>query len=342
LALLVLPSLITASFKLAGKPQPRWLTLPMRWINWLLLGFAVVLVVGSRAGTALQSILVLVGVALPVIWLIHLGANGLWGKHPQRDSGMLSFSLGFTTIFIMVVELVVVVILLIGFGTFAAANPQLQQTLLELFNKLQSSASDSEGMIEALQPLLDDPTVMTLILVLFAGIVPLIEEALKTLGVWFLAGKKVTPAEGYVAGLMSGAGFALVEGLLNATQMSGGVPADWFPFVLGRFGGSLLHCFNGGLLGWALASTWRDKKVWRVVGVYLLTVVVHGLWNGIALTGGVTPMLQGVESAGLGPLYYLPLIILSVLMLTGFFLFTRRVHHQDPAGGQEVVDAGIQ
>jgi len=40
-------------------------------------------------------------------------------------------------------------------------------------------------------------------LVLAALVIPLIEEAFKTLGVWLLSGQNITPAEGFVANFLS-------------------------------------------------------------------------------------------------------------------------------------------
>ncbi len=49
--------------------------------------------------------------------------------------------------------------------------------------------------------------------------------------------------------------------------------------VLGRTGTGILHTVNTGLVGWALASTWRDRRYLRLAGAYLLAAGLHGLWN---------------------------------------------------------------
>ncbi len=46
------------------------------------------------------------------------------------------------------------------------------------------------------------------VLAVISGIVPLIEEILKPIALWSLVGKDLTDQEGFVAGLLSGAGFA--------------------------------------------------------------------------------------------------------------------------------------
>ena len=337
LGLLNLPSIISTGFNLAGRPQPGWLTSKMRWLNWSIVLFAALLVVGTLLGDAtntlptIQALLTVLGILLPALWLTHLGSAHLWGTHPQRDFGMLTFSLGFSTLLILIIELVVLFLAMAGFGFMASGNPQIQQTLQEMMELIQGYGSDLESTTEVLKSLLLNPTIMGAVLILISGLIPLIEEAFKTLGVWFLVKNKVSPMEGYIAGLMSGAGFALVEGLLNATQVAGGNSADWLAFLLGRFGGTLLHVFNGGLLGWALAKTWNDRKGWRVAGIYLLTVVIHGLWNAFAVLGGVSSILKDAGQTLSVTSSAIPLVVMIALLLLAFILFTKKVSSV-PAG----------
>ncbi len=58
------------------------------------------------------------------------------------------------------------------------------------------------------------------------------------MALWFLAGKKLTPSQGFIGGLIAGGCFALLE-----TAGSIGVPTDleWFTLLLGRTGTGLLH-----------------------------------------------------------------------------------------------------
>ena len=337
LGLLNLPSILSTGFNLAGRPQPGWLTSKMRWLNWSIVLFAVLLVIGTLLGDAtnthptIQALLTVLGILLPAFWLLHFGSAHLWGTYPQRDFGMLTFSLGFSTLLILIIELVVLFLAMAGFGFMASGNPQIQQALQELMELIQGYSLDLEGATEVLESLLLNPTIMSTVLILVSGLIPLIEEAFKTLGVWFLVKHKVSPMEGYIAGLMSGAGFALVEGLLNATQVAGGSSTDWLAFLLGRFGGTLLHVFNGGLLGWALAKTWNDQKGWRVAGIYLLTVVFHGLWNAFALLGRISPILKKTGETLAVPMSAFSLFVMIALLLLAFILFTKKVS-SIPAG----------
>ncbi len=336
LALFPLLSTITSALQLAGKKQPAWLTGPKNWLKGLPILVALLMLlawflIGRGANPVLLlSLLTMFCILLPITWLARVGSGKEWGNFPKRDAGLLTFSIGFSTPLILLVELILVFILLVVFGFVVAAIPGLQQVLEQVLTNWAQYAQDPEQLLEALRPLLTNGWVIGLLFFLLSGLAPLVEELLKTLGVWFLKNQAITPAQGFVAGVMSGAGFALVEGLFNATQaLSGSSGADWLFLILGRFGGSLLHIFNGGLMGWALAKTWQDRKVWRVVGIFALVFVLHGVWNAFALAAGVFPFLQGgLESTSW---YYLPLGVIFVVVLAAFLAVSRRL-----TGGSKV------
>jgi hypothetical protein len=117
-----------------------------------------------------------------------------------------------------------------------------------------------------------------------AVIVPLIEEALKPAGVWLLAGRRLTPAAGFAAGVLSGTGYALIESLL----LSSGSGEDWAFLVFARIGTGTIHILTTGLVGWALALAWGENRYLRLGAVYLLAVSIHGLWNSLTLVTAFT------------------------------------------------------
>jgi hypothetical protein len=111
-----------------------------------------------------------------------------------------------------------------------------------------------------------------------AGIVPLIEELFKPVGVWLLAGRRLSPAEGFASGVISGAGFALFENL--AFTSTGG---EWTASVVLRMGTGLLHILTAGLTGWALALAWSHRRYLRLLVIFFCAVLLHAIWNGLAL-----------------------------------------------------------
>ena len=329
LALLCLPSVISSLSAASGGNPPCWLSAPMPALKWLPVALFVITIVirlvilpEEPTQGLLPAGLTALAVVLPALWFLRLGVGNHWGKHPKRNSGLLTFSLSFTTYFILILEAVLFLAVVVGVLAALARNPQMMEALENLLPLLEGANLAPEELVELLAPLLSTPPIFIGILLLVALIIPMIEEAFKTLGVWLLKGHGISSAEGYVAGMLSGAGFALVEGLLNSAAMASSASTDWLGFVVGRLGGTLLHIFNGGLLGWAMACAWQGKKPTRVVGTYFLTVLLHGIWNGLA----VLELNPQVIAAG--NLTYIFLAVYALTLLAAFVLFSRKVGRQ--------------
>ena len=100
--------------------------------------------------------------------------------------------------------MVQLLLLLIGILTLAAFN-------FDGFFKVPETMNEIEELFRS-------PLVLLALTVFVAGIAPLVEELFKTLAVWSLQGLNISDGEGYVAGMLSGTAFALVEGMLYAAQ----------------------------------------------------------------------------------------------------------------------------
>ncbi len=338
LALLNLPSVVSSISSLASAGRPHNARASSQdadkkpgWFAWLLLSLFGAVLAGlyflpesKPQRDLLVGLLAVLGAVLPALWLLRVGSGVLWGKYPKRHAGLLSFSIGFTTYFILLLEVAFIAVIGVLIALAAVSSPQILGKLSEIWLLLQSSGVESEAVRESLAEFARTPLVLALIFGMVALALPMLEEGFKTLGVWLLEDRKISPAEGWVAGLFSGAGFALVEALLNSAHLAGGSRSEWLTFLLGRFGGTLLHTLNGGLMGWALASSWQDKRRGRTLGVFLLVLLVHALWNGAALAN---VFFSGQTDNGL--LGYLPMILLSAVLLVAFLLFTRRVQRAE-------------
>ena len=252
------------------------------------------------------SILIFLGVLIPAVWLLRMASGPLWGLHKGRDASIISFSSSVTIPFIMVVQLVLVVIAIVVLA------------ILNIGNLPQGLDSMSE-----FEELLRSPMILLVFTVFVAGIAPAVEELFKTLAVWMLVGLDLSDGEGYMAGMMSGAAFALVEGMLYAAQSALLPGNDWIFFLLGRMGGTLIHIFNGALIGWALAKSWRDRKFARLIVIYLLAFIIHGIWNLAVVLTQLIPSLMGREIDQL--LSNLVMAVLALLVGLSFIAFARHV-----------------
>jgi hypothetical protein len=280
-------------------------------------------------GWAVAAPLFLVGISFPILSLSWIGAGGLASGSRRRLWSVFGFGMVGGTVAAMLLEFLVVGTAVVVIGVLAVVNPDLNTIIDQIKVQIaNASAGDVQTLLAILAPYITNPLVILSILVFAAGIAPLIEEAVKPAIIWFLGKRLQSPAEGFVLGVLCGAGFAMLEGLMAAS----GVPQMWGFSLAGRAAASLMHITSSGLLGWAIASAQLEKRYRRLVFTYLLSVSIHGLWNGsviIVVYGALRMMVQNIQIdfssvllilGGLGMLF-----LELVLMLAGLPLFNRHL-----------------
>ncbi len=262
-------------------------------------------------------------------WLIEFGRRGLPEIVPQRSWGILSSGLLVSMPVALVVELLAIGLMLVVFIVWLSSQPGAAEQMTLLAQRLANAGNDPEVLVRILRPLAMNPTVLVSVLLATSGVFPLIEELIKPLGLWVLVGRKLTPAEGFVFGLLSGAAFALLESLGTLANPSG---QEWLVVILGRTGTGMLHTVTTGLMGWALASTWQDGRYLRLAGTYLLAAGLHGVWNLFGLVVALpalfgTASLTGIAAVllRLGQVAPVVLGVLTVLLLSILLASNRRL-----------------
>jgi RsiW-degrading membrane proteinase PrsW (M82 family) len=215
--------------------------------------------------------------------------------------------------------------LLAGIAVLAAAivavfSPEFQRVLQQIW-KQATIASDVQTILVTLAPYLTNPLVLLLALAFAAVCVPLIEETLKPAAVWLLGRRLRSPAEGFALGALCGAGFAMLEGMQAANGMAQMLGIG----LVARAASSLMHVTASGLMGWGIASARLEKRHKRLAGTFLLSVGIHGLWNGsvvLAVFGALRFSLQETSpdlisillvTAGMGILGFMLIMILVLL-----------------------------
>lgn len=332
-AVLVIPSVGLALLRLLRQPISISL-LPWGWMvgkgSLLLLAACVVIwALAWWAGTwvlrqaavawVLAPVLYLLVGALPILGVLLLGSRGLAGGSGQRRWGIFSTALAGSTLVILVLEILALLAIVVLVSIAIASRPDWAAAFSRLAQSLSNSQLTPEALTSILQPYLNSPWLIALVLAYTSLLVPLIEELLKPLPVWLLLGKRLSPAEGFVAGLVSGAGFAFFESMSMLTAVDA---SSWLGLTAGRAGTDLLHITTAGLMGWALATTWQDRRYARPVLVYAGVVVLHGLWNIFSLSMGLSPSsseAQGLlpawlHNVGIGGLIFLLVGLLGLLV----------------------------
>jgi hypothetical protein len=330
--LLVAPSIVLSTMRLLAKPLPAWQWRgSFRAASWAMLAWPFAIVAGawvSRTGTLdwlFLPPLQILAVALPLWWLIEFGRRGLPGSGPQRSWGVLSAGLLVSPTVALVLELLAIVAILLVVVVWLSSQPGALEQVTLLAQRLSNAGTDPEVLLRIVRPIVETPAVLISIILATSGLFPLIEELVKPLGLWVLAGRKPTPAQGFLFGLLSGAAFALLESLGTIANPSG---HDWLVVVLGRTGTGMLHTVCSGLMGWALASAWQDGRYLRLAGTYLLAAGMHGLWNlfgivlalpavfGTASVTGITAVLLRLGQVAPFVLVVLMILLFSILLVS--------------------------
>ena len=332
---IALVSIVTTIQKITGNAKTVNLSVS-KAPTWSIAGLILVFILAALAGLASAEIksialavLAVPGIAIPVFLLLWIGTNHQKNTDPKRDSGILTFSIGISTPSILLIETLVLIFLLLVFLIGLSGKPEFSNLFNTISINPELLQNDPGSLFLEFEALFNLPNLMGWLLLVVAGIMPLIEELFKTLGVWLLKVRNPDPAESFRIGLLSGGGFALFEGLLsvNSLQLDSLGFAEWAGLILGRFGGSLLHILAGGIIGLAIGKFWQHRKFGSLLLAYLVAWLLHAAWNALALFGGVNPLLNDSQVLAVWP--YFALVLLFLGMLFGFTRLLRKARTEN-------------
>ena len=268
---------------------------PFRLASLALISLPVWLVGGQLlTQTSLAAVLLpvinVLALLIPIWWMFEFGRRNLTSGSLQRNWGLISTSIGLTPVIIILVETLFVILVFIGVLAWLGREPEWMAKFNQLFIQFSQSEFDRDFLGTLLKDLMGNPLVIMTAFVMLGFLVPLTEELLKPLALWTLRKRMVTPAEGFSAGLICGAGFAFIESASLIAQMGGG--AEWGQTVILRITTSLLHMTTSALAGWGLASNWTQKKRGRAILAILAATGLHGLWNSLVVSVALIPLFN--------------------------------------------------
>jgi len=347
--LLVIPSSALSLRRITG----RRVTSYPRILAWIRPGliiflFPLVLLLGHLVITytnyswLLLPALHVLAILIPISWLLSLLVRGLpLGSH-QRSWGVFDSGLVLGPLLVLLAELLAIA----AFITFALVyvfnQPGLYDEIMSLMDELSTVAPSSETIIQLLAPYLASPWMLFAVLAFAAVVVPLIEEAIKPIGVWLLVGRDLSPAEGFAAGALSGAGFALFESLMIT---SGGT--DWAISVVVRISTAIIHMFTASLMGWALVTAWGQKRYLKLGITYLGVVLLHGTWNGLTLAMTANDLLPQFGQSPNSPILSIigtltPYILGTITIILLIAILQTNRHFRNAGNGDTRVDQNSQ
>jgi RsiW-degrading membrane proteinase PrsW (M82 family) len=244
----------------------------------------------------------------------------------RRFWGQFVTGLWLVPIFALVMEILVLIpaLLVFSFGALTSENGR------QLLKLLSDPVTPSAPMLQqTFDHILLEPWFILTILAYFAFLVPLIEEALKTMVVWPLLFRKISSAQALMGGIIGGSGYALFEAIFLAQDGT-----SWLPVMVGRTGATMMHAFATGIACWGLAEGFVQKRWLRALLGYLIAVSFHGIWNTNAVIvafsdtavnqEGAVPAILKVFHDG-GPYY---IVILSMIAVFGIPWITRKLASQ--------------
>ncbi len=249
---------------------------------------------------------------------------------------------------------------ILGATLYLSLNPDKALEVERLVQQI-NQAPNLDSLVYAVGPYLKNPLTLIGALSFLSFLVPIIEESAKSLGVWLASDRISSPAQGFALGVLSGAGFALAESL------SASLTADntWGLTLSIRAITSGMHMLATGLVGWGIAYARLEKRYFRLVGMTLLAMSLHAVWNaGVVFTiaGGVRIMLATPNIDFLGAAMTIggggSLFVLIAGMIVAFFVINRRLrgpalpasqpveiddeNHISLPGGQDNEGAGVK
>ena len=325
-SLALIPGLITAIYRLQNKAEPKlsatWKKiLPIAamiiWVGCLGLSL---LINNWGNFTFINAIFVVPLVVIPLYFIVLLGARKLSMGNNTRIWGAIAFNFSITMPLVLMVELVLLLFLIIIMVFWLSNQPDLLTQILSFGDSLSQQEIDPKAAEALLTNFIRNPVVLNAGILILSVLIPLIEEFFKPMALWFLAGKKLTPSQGFIGGLIAGACFAAIE-----TLGSIGAPFDntWYMLLFGRIGTGLLHISLSGIVGWGIASAFYLKKWWLAIVYYLAAVLMHGTWNLFALLSGIMPIITMPEQFATlpaffsqsGPYFLITLAAMNLLIL---------------------------
>jgi hypothetical protein len=282
----------------------------------------------------LLPLLTLPAVVLPIVVLFGLGSRSISLGPRWRTWNVLGISMTLVPFLTFILEAVAVVIIFILVILYISSQPALLAQLERLSTQIYTIQQDPESLPGLVAPLLLRPGIVAISFLFFSVMIPMLEELVKPLAVWLFGNQISTPAQGFALGALCGASFALLETFGVSAQSE-----DWTTLLLTRLGTDILHVTTAALMGAAIVLAIRERRYLRLLGIYLLSVSLHGLWNGLAILftfSGLAEMyLPKSLLNGLSAPVAVALGVLAILLLAILILSNRRLRTKQPTPSLE-------
>lgn len=205
-----------------------------------------------------------------------ISAKRIWGQFLAGlwASPMVAF---------IVEILAALVLLVIVFATLF--QDIISQGLIEDFTRPEQWTEPY--LVTKIQELTNQPLILILIMAFLILFVPMLEEAIKTIGIWPVTRRGFTQSQAFIGGAIAGAGYGLFEAFFL-----GQPGVSWVPVMVARAGATMMHMITTALTGLGIARARESGRWSQAVRYYFGAVFLHSLWNISALGVGVIMLFQ--------------------------------------------------
>ncbi|HNC09473.1 MAG TPA: PrsW family glutamic-type intramembrane protease, partial [Anaerolineales bacterium] len=92
-----------------------------------------------------------------------------------------------------------------------------------------------------------------------------------------------------------------------------------------------LHMTSSGLVGWGIASAFKEKRWGRLAGAYLSAVLIHGVWNACAAGAGISAIGESLGKPewvfNYTPAMICGLLVMGIGMVAVVLASNRKLRH---------------
>jgi hypothetical protein len=206
----------------------------------------------------------------------------------RRIWGQFTTGLWLSPMIALIVELLTAIplLMLLFAYVFTEINPR------DFLVPLTSGSPLDQGYLEAqLRSIVNQPFLIIALMLFVSVLIPLLEEIIKTVGLWPMIKRGISPPYAFVGGAVAGGAYGLFEAFFLVQTGEG-----WALLMVARAGATIMHMITTGMtsLGLALAAS---KKKWKTaLRYYLYAVLLHGIWNLAAVGVGFAYLSQGAST----------------------------------------------
>jgi hypothetical protein len=317
------------TFHLPALRPWEWIAIPTVWLLAMLLA---TLYHDAPGAFWYIPILHFLSIALPVYFVVRIAIHHIPLGSSQRAWGVFGAGLTLGPLLAVIAEVAFLLLGIVIITIYLGLNLERMAEMERLVNQFQR-APDIDRLIQQLGPLLQNPLTLVIGLVFLSFLVPIVEEIAKSLGIWLVADRLAFPAQGFALGVLAGAGFALAESLSASLTAD-----DSWALTLGmRAISGSMHMLASGLFGLGIAYLRLEKRPLKLVGMALLAMLLHSVWNAgavFSVWGGLRVFLAmpGVDvlgaivaASGMGLLFFL-----MAGMVAAFFTLNSRLRASSP------------